>query len=72
MYYVGFEVLTAVDVKSKIFWDITPCSPLKVNRRFGRTSRLHLEGGRIIQASRALLATSFTLVSCDMFLRNVG
>jgi hypothetical protein len=24
--------------KSIIFWDITPCSPLKVNRRFGGTS----------------------------------
>jgi hypothetical protein len=23
---------------STIFWDITPCSPLKVNRRFGETS----------------------------------
>jgi hypothetical protein len=27
----GFEVLTAVDMKSTIFWDITPCCPLKVN-----------------------------------------
>jgi hypothetical protein len=27
-----------------IFWDITPCSPLRVNRRFGRTHRLHLQG----------------------------
>jgi hypothetical protein len=29
--YVGFEVLTAVVMKSTIFWDITPCSLLKVN-----------------------------------------
>jgi hypothetical protein len=37
---VGFEVLTAVVMKSTIFWDITPCSPLKVNWRFrGRISR---------------------------------
>jgi hypothetical protein len=28
----GFEVLTAVIMKSPIFWDITPCMPLKVNR----------------------------------------
>jgi hypothetical protein len=27
-----------------IFWDITSCSPLKANRRFGRTCRLHLHG----------------------------
>jgi hypothetical protein len=28
---VGFEVLTAVVMKSSIFWDIMPRSPLKVN-----------------------------------------
>jgi hypothetical protein len=39
--HVRFEVLTAVVVKSSIFWDITPCSPLSVNRRFGGTCRLH-------------------------------
>jgi hypothetical protein len=38
------EVLTAVVMKSTIFWDITPCSPLSVNRRFGGTYRLHLHG----------------------------
>jgi hypothetical protein len=27
----GFEVLTPVVMKSSIFWDITPGSPLKVN-----------------------------------------
>jgi hypothetical protein len=39
---VGFEVLTAVVMKSTIFWDITLCSPLSVNQRFGGTYRLHL------------------------------
>jgi hypothetical protein len=29
---VGIEVLSAVVMKSYIFWDITPCSPLKVNQ----------------------------------------
>jgi hypothetical protein len=28
------EVLTAVVMKSSVFWDITPCSPLSVNRRW--------------------------------------
>jgi hypothetical protein len=37
-------------MKSSIFWDITPCSPLNVNRHFGGTYRL--------------LTTSFTLVTC--------
>jgi hypothetical protein len=31
----GFDVFTAVVMKSIIFWDITPCTPLSVNRRFG-------------------------------------
>jgi hypothetical protein len=30
-------------MQSTVFWDITPCSPLSVNRRFGGTYRLHLE-----------------------------
>jgi hypothetical protein len=39
-----------VDQKSTIFWDITPCSPLEVNRLFGGTYRLHLQGRRISRA----------------------
>jgi hypothetical protein len=30
------EGLAAVDMKSSIFWVITPCNPLKASRRFGR------------------------------------
>jgi hypothetical protein len=41
---VGFYVLIAVVMKSTIFWDITPCSPLKVNRRFGGTYRIYSQG----------------------------
>jgi hypothetical protein len=56
--HVGFEVFTAVVVKSAIFWDVTPFSPLSVNRRFGGKSCSAYffdpeDGG-------------------DMFLRNVG
>jgi hypothetical protein len=46
----GFEVLTAVVTKSSVFWDITPSIPLKLNRHFGGTCRLHLQGRRINQA----------------------
>jgi hypothetical protein len=35
LYHATLNIL-----KSAIFWDITPCSPLKVNRRFGGTCRL--------------------------------
>jgi hypothetical protein len=38
--------------KSSIIWDITPCSLLKVNRSFGRTCRLHLQGRRICQTRK--------------------
>jgi hypothetical protein len=47
-------------------WDITPCSPMKVNRHFGGRHCYHLQGGRTgrarYQRERRWLA----------FLRNVG
>jgi hypothetical protein len=33
-------------MKRITFWDMTPCSPLSFNRRFGGTYRLHLQGRR--------------------------
>jgi hypothetical protein len=44
LFFVGFQILTAVLIRSAIFWDTTPCSPLKVNLRFGRIYHLHLQG----------------------------
>jgi hypothetical protein len=46
----GSGVLTAVVMKNSIFWDITPCSPLEVNRSLGVTHSLHLQGCRVGQA----------------------
>jgi hypothetical protein len=70
MFYVGFEVFTAVVMKSTIFWDMTLCSPLSCNRRFGGTYRLHLQGRRIISArtsrqagSKQAIGSSETLVA---------
>jgi hypothetical protein len=38
----GFRILTAVTTKAVMLWDITPCSPAEVHRRFGGTYfRLH-------------------------------
>jgi hypothetical protein len=63
-------------MKSTVFWDITLCSPLKVNRRFGGTYRLHLQGRRISRAinqqeavasPRLCWSTAFTLVSCSAY-----
>jgi hypothetical protein len=75
-------------MKNTMFWDITPCSLLKVNGRFGGTYRLHLQGRKISRArnereSRALFAACFHagfLLGLffgpedggDMLFRNVG
>jgi hypothetical protein len=32
---------TVSKAKSSVFWDIMPCRPLKVSRRFGGTCRLY-------------------------------
>jgi hypothetical protein len=50
MRFEVFMVVTKNIMKSSAFWDITPCSPLKVNQRFGGTRRLLLQVGRISQA----------------------
>jgi hypothetical protein len=50
LFPVGFGILTAVVLNSSIFWDITTCSPVKVNWLFRGTCRLHLQGRRISQA----------------------
>jgi hypothetical protein len=59
IFYVRFEVPTAVVMKSSILWDIKPYSPLKVNRCFGGTYRLHFH--LFDPEDRS-----------DMFLRNFG
>jgi hypothetical protein len=54
--------------KSTIVRDITPCSPLKVNRRFGGTYRLHLQGRKLSQPRNQLcLPHDFTLFSCSFY-----
>jgi hypothetical protein len=36
-HYIGFLVYSAVGMNSSVFWEMTPCSPLEVNLRFGET-----------------------------------
>jgi hypothetical protein len=38
---VGFQVLRVVVMKSSTFWDITLCSPSRVNHCLRRTCYLH-------------------------------
>jgi hypothetical protein len=45
--HAGFFVLTEVVMKRSFLCDITLCSPLKINRRFGGTYRLYILSRRI-------------------------
>jgi hypothetical protein len=45
-------------LKSSVFWDKMPCSTLKINRRFGGTYRLYLQGRRINRARSQLESMS--------------
>jgi hypothetical protein len=58
---VGFEVLTAVAMESSVFWNIRPCTPLKIDRHFGGTNRLHLNGRRMLLYAGIFLGYFSTL-----------
>jgi hypothetical protein len=45
---VEFEILTEVVMRSYIYWDITPCSPLTVSRSLGGIFHLHLHAGFLL------------------------
>jgi hypothetical protein len=76
--YAGYEVLTAVLVKSSIFWIITPCNPLEINRCFGEIycvrlqSRNQLEARSKLLHAGSLLDLFFDLEYGSKFLRNVA
>jgi hypothetical protein len=55
--------VTMFYLKSITFWDMTPCSPLSFNRRFGGTYRLHLQG------RRRYVATCFFVGLLNLFSR---
>jgi hypothetical protein len=74
---VGSEVITEVVMKSSTYWNITPCSPLKVNQRFGRTYRTPSVSKnkpckvpariQMTRRDRLCLAPVFTLSSCSIY-----
>jgi hypothetical protein len=43
---IRFLLLTAVTMKSSVFWDVTVYSPVKVHRLFGGTCYLHHPGSK--------------------------
>jgi hypothetical protein len=64
---VVFDVLATVIMKISAFFDTTPCSPLKINRHFEGTCRLHCQDRRISEernCSESGIKQSFTSVSC--------
>jgi hypothetical protein len=45
-FHVRFKIFIAVTMKNAVFWYVAACSSC-LNRRFGGTYRLHLQGGKI-------------------------
>jgi hypothetical protein len=56
-----FILYTSNIMLSSVFWDASPCSPLKVNRHSRGTSRLHFQGWWVSQARQLCLPP----VSCS-------
>jgi hypothetical protein len=46
-------------IKNSIFWDITPCNPLKVKQRFGETCRFHFQARRVSRLRATCFHTGF-------------
>jgi hypothetical protein len=63
---VGFEVFTAVVMKSIIFWDMTPFSPLRWRRYVPPKRRVQLNGlhGVISQKTLFMFSAGRILMSC--------
>jgi hypothetical protein len=57
---------TSQNMKSTVFWDITPCGPLKVKQYFGGPCHLNLQGQRICQARNQHESRWFCLPSIFM------
>jgi hypothetical protein len=62
---------TLWDTKSSLFWNITPYSPLKVNRHFGGTCRFHLQvrtetSVDFQQTTRRYISEGITLHICGI------
>jgi hypothetical protein len=55
----GFELLTAITMKSVVFWVVMPYSSERC-RRFGRPYRFHLHG-RIVRQRKHLVSAGFFL-----------
>jgi hypothetical protein len=57
-------------LNNSVLWDITPCSPLKVSRRFGGICRLQLQGRRMSQARSHEVGSGESVISQKIALHN--
>jgi hypothetical protein len=66
--YVKFEVFIAVTMKNTVFWDVAPCRSC-LNRCFGGTCRLHLQGTKIHER---VTSVSRWIADCCMCIKAVS
>jgi hypothetical protein len=62
-----FQVLTAASMKFRVFWDVAPCSPVKVDRRF---IALMMEAVRTSETSVNFNVTTLHYIPEDSKLHN--
>jgi hypothetical protein len=63
---VGFEVLTAMTMKSNIFWDMQSCSLVEVHRPFGGIYCLLLHGPAVNRVRNQEVGGKYTAPSLKM------
>jgi hypothetical protein len=59
--YATDEIQATVVTKNAVFWDVAPCRSSGLNRRFGGTYRLYLQG-RKIRERRTVFRTSVRMM----------
>jgi hypothetical protein len=60
-WFIGFEVLTVVNMMNTIFRDVVACRPV-VHRRFGETYRFRLQDRKVSQASNQQASNNVCLL----------
>jgi hypothetical protein len=73
--YPGFEILTTLFIKSSTFWNMTPCSPLKINRlNFQRTRKLCIPKYKtlVLPDSKSKFSEIQMPIQCNIFLVQIN
>lgn len=71
MEHVGFQVHSGVATKNSVFWDMSLCITVKVNRRFGETYRLQSSACCLLHAGFSFYLPIEPEIIGDMFFRNI-